>query len=81
MNKNRAASPELRHRLAVNMKNLRAAKGYTQEQLALRCGVGQGYIGDIEREAVNVTLANLERLSIALECWEVDLLWPIGGKR
>ncbi len=81
MNRHRPASPEIRHRLAVNMKSLRAAKGYTQEQLARRCGVGKGYIGDIEREAVNVSLANLERLSIALDCWEVDLLWPIREKR
>jgi transcriptional regulator with XRE-family HTH domain len=76
-NKHRKASPEIRRRLAVNLKRLRKAKGYTQIELARRSGMRNRYISKIENEQVNTSLANLEALSIALECWEVDLLWPV----
>jgi transcriptional regulator with XRE-family HTH domain len=73
-NKNRKASQEALSRLATNLKKLREARGYTQHELARRSGLGQGYIGDVEREAVNITLANLEALADALECSLEDLV-------
>jgi transcriptional regulator with XRE-family HTH domain len=77
MKRNRKASPESLWLLATNLKRLRDARGYTQHQLAHRCGLGQGYIGDIEREAVNVTLANLEALANGLDCSLYDLFAPV----
>jgi transcriptional regulator with XRE-family HTH domain len=76
-NQNRKASPELRHRLAINLKKLREARGYTQMALARRSGINHGYISKVERELKNLTLANLEALAIALGCSEADLLWPV----
>jgi transcriptional regulator with XRE-family HTH domain len=73
-NKNRKASQEILARLAINIKNLREARGYTQHDLARRSGLGPGYIGDVEREAVNITLANLEALADGLECSLEDLV-------
>lgn len=74
---NRKPSAELLWRFATNMKRLRRARRYTQHQLAHRCGLAPGYIGDIEREVVNITLANLEVLAIALDCSEQDFFVPI----
>jgi transcriptional regulator with XRE-family HTH domain len=73
-NKNRKASPELRRRLATNLKNLRAARGYTQQELARLTGLTRNYISNIEQETVNISLANLETLAIGLACSEEDLL-------
>ncbi len=73
-NKNRKASQEVLSRLATNLKRLREARGLTQHELARRCGLGPGYIGDVEREAVNITIANLEALADGLECSLVDLV-------
>jgi len=72
--KNRQPSPEALSRLATNLKRLREAKGFTQQDLARRCGLPNSYIGDVEQETVNLTLANLEALANGLECALEDLL-------
>jgi transcriptional regulator with XRE-family HTH domain len=73
----RKPSHEILWRLATNLKRLRQARGYTQHQLSRHCGFPNSYIGDIEQENVNITLANLEALAIGLSCSEIDLLMPI----
>jgi ribosome-binding protein aMBF1 (putative translation factor) len=59
----RNASPEIRRRLANNVKKLRKARGYTQIDLAAHSHLCQTYISSIERACLNVTLANLEALA------------------
>ena len=76
MIQNRKASLEILWLLATNLKRLRKARGYTQHDLARRCGFLPGYIGDIERETVNITLANLEALAMGLNCSAAELLMP-----
>lgn len=73
-NKNRKASSEILWRLANNVKRLREARGYTQQELAHRCGLNKGYVSKIEQELMNISLANLEALANGLECTEEDLL-------
>jgi transcriptional regulator with XRE-family HTH domain len=76
---NRKPSRAIRALLADNVVRLRKARGLTQTRLAAACGVRVGYIGDIERAAVNVTLASLEVLTIGLECAPADLLIRVQG--
>jgi len=61
-------------RLAVNLRRLRKARGYTQERLGKLCGLTKNYISNIEQATVNVTLANLEALAKGLNCQASDLL-------
>jgi len=75
----RMASPRIRTRLAANLKRFRAARGYTQEQLAARCGLQKTYVSDVEQAAVNVTLASLETLAKGLNCRVADLFEEIDG--
>ncbi|WP_257351449.1 helix-turn-helix domain-containing protein [Pseudalkalibacillus decolorationis] len=49
------------------VRNVRKARGLTQEQLAERCGLQYTYIGGIERGTRNVSLATIEKLSDGLE--------------
>jgi transcriptional regulator with XRE-family HTH domain len=70
----RKPSLGIRYRLSDNVKRLRAARGYTQEDLGARCGLHKNYIGDVERANVNITLGNLEALATGLGCWEEELL-------
>jgi transcriptional regulator with XRE-family HTH domain len=72
-NKNRKASPEILWLLAINLRRLRKARGYTQVELARRSGLPNRYISNIEQELKNVTLANLEALAKGLDCSLVDL--------
>jgi len=73
-NQNRKASPEIRWRLSTNVKGLRRARGYTQQELATLCGLSKTYISNVEQGTVNISLANLEVLASGLRCSEEDLL-------
>jgi transcriptional regulator with XRE-family HTH domain len=70
----RQPSTALRRLLADNLRRLRRARGFTQAQLARACRLPASYIGDIEQATVNITLANLEALSLGLLCAPADLL-------
>jgi len=77
MKRNRQPTPEIRLRLAGNLRRIRKQRGYTQERLGKLCGLSKNYISNIEQKTVNVSLANLEALAIGLNCLEADLVMPI----
>lgn len=52
--------------LAKQMKNLRLAKGWSQEELAERMGTDRTYISDLERSLRNPSLKILARLANTL---------------
>lgn len=54
-------------KLGKKVKKLRVEAGYSQEQLAFKCGLHRTYISDIERGTRNISLKNLEKLAKALE--------------
>lgn len=62
-----------RARLAWNIRQLRAARGLSQETLAVDAGVAAPYLSGIERGTVNPTVDVLDRLAGALDV-EVDVL-------
>lgn len=62
-----------RARLAWNVRHLRAARGLSQETLAVDAGVATPYLSGIERGVVNPTLDVLDRLARALAV-EIDVL-------
>ena len=70
----RKPSSEIRRRLSANLKRIRAARGYTQEDLAVLSRMHKNYISNIEQTAVNPTLASLEALATGLGCTEAELL-------
>ena len=48
------------------MRELRTAKGFSQEALALICDLDRTYIGGIERGERNVSLINIKKIAEAL---------------
>ncbi|MDR4127195.1 helix-turn-helix domain-containing protein [Yanghanlia caeni] len=66
----------LRATLAENLRLLRKARQYSQEELADRCGLHRTYIGSVERQERNVSLSTLEALAVSLEVSVVELLTP-----
>jgi len=70
----RKSSDSLRATLAENIKTFRKEKGFSQEELAERCGLHRTYIGSVERHERNVTLSTLEVLSESLGVSVPELL-------
>lgn len=53
--------------LARNIRILRAARGWSQEALALEAGLHRTFIAHVERGARNISLSNIERIALALQ--------------
>ncbi len=73
---NRKPSSWICLRLAENLIRLRKARGLTQRQLADASGFKRYYISDVEQGRINISLANLEALTVGLHCSPVDLFSP-----
>lgn len=48
------------------LRELRTAKGFSQEALALACDLDRTYIGGIERGERNVSIVNIYKIAAAL---------------
>jgi transcriptional regulator with XRE-family HTH domain len=58
---------DLRGVFAYNVRLLRVQKGWSQEALALECGLDRTYVSAVERSRWNISLANIEAIANALE--------------
>ena len=56
------------------VRKLRKARGWSQEELADRCELDRTYIGGIERGERNVALLNIYRIARAVEVHPSKLL-------
>lgn len=54
-------------KFGFRVRELRSAKGMTQEDLASLSGLSRQYIGDVERGIRNISLINIEKIAMALE--------------
>lgn len=61
-------------RLAANVRRLRSAHGWTQEEAAYRCGMTTAFFQSVEGEATNPTGTTLARLADGLATDVSELL-------
>lgn len=66
----------LREVLAYQIRLRRVDKGWSQERLALECGLDRTYVLVIERCVWNVSLVNIERMAVALDTSAWRLIKP-----
>lgn len=64
----------LKSRFGFNLRRLREANGWSQEELADRTGLHRTYISGIERGIRNPTLMIIEQIATALKVSPADLL-------
>lgn len=76
-----AAFRETLLNLGQRVRQLRAAKGLSQEAFASTCGLDRTYIGGIERGERNLSLKNLLKISEALGVAPADVLAGIPCNR
>jgi transcriptional regulator with XRE-family HTH domain len=62
----RTGEAEIKQAFGARMRQLRKAKGLSQEALAFNCGLDRSYLGAIERGEKNVSLINIHRIASAL---------------
>lgn len=65
---------DIRKILGTNLKRLRTAKGWSQEDYAFEAGIHRTYISDIERGARNPTIEVLVKLAAPLGVEAADLI-------
>jgi transcriptional regulator with XRE-family HTH domain len=54
---------DIRQRLGANVRKLRLAKGWSQEDYADRANIHRTYVSDIERGSRNPTATVIEKLA------------------
>lgn len=64
-----------------HLAELRRAKGWSQETLALESGLARSYLGGVERGQRNIALINICRLAEALGIPPADLMKFLPQKR
>jgi len=57
----------IKQRFGARVRQLRKARGLSQEALALEAGLDRSYVGSIERGESNVALINIHRIAEALQ--------------
>lgn len=65
---------DIRKILGANLKRLRTAKGWSQEDYAFEAGIHRTYISDIERGARNPTIEVLVKLAAPFGVEAADLI-------
>ena len=68
------AKAPLARRLGSAIREVRAKRGLSQEELADEAELHRTYIGSVERGERNITVLNLERIAIALGVRTSELL-------
>ncbi len=68
------APQSARIRLAANLRAARKKQQISQEELADRAEIDRSFVGSVERCERNISLDNIERLSVALGMDVADLL-------
>jgi len=63
--------------LGRNIRRERLLKGFSQEELAFRAGVGLSHLGRIERGTINVSSKIIFRIAFALEMSPGDFFPPL----
>ena len=75
---------EIREILAINLRKLRRAKGFSQEELAHRADIDRTYISSLERSLYAAGIDVVDKLARVLGVEAADLLRrpsPNGDKK
>ena len=63
--------------LGLQIREIRRARGFSQESFAQACGLDRTYVGGVERGERNLGFKNLLRIAEALEIEPSELLVKI----
>lgn len=58
---------DIRNKIGIRLRELRNAKGLSQEKFSFVCELDRTYIASIEQGKRNVSIANIEKIAKALD--------------
>lgn len=70
---------DLRQQFATNLRRIRHAKGWSQDELALEAEMSRSYLSQIEKGKFYVSLKVIGRLASALEVDPMEFLRDPNG--
>ncbi len=76
-----AAKDPMLLQLGKHLRKLRENRGWSQEELAFKCGLHRTYVGAVERGEYSLTLLTLRRITDKLEISLADAVRSISGRR
>lgn len=71
---NEKRQEQIKKKFGERVRSIRAQKGFSQEDLALACGLDRTYIGSVERGERNISLINIHKIAEALGVPAKELL-------
>jgi transcriptional regulator with XRE-family HTH domain len=67
------SATRIEKQFGARLRQVRRAKGLSQEAVALACGLDRSYVGSVERGERNISLVNIHKLARALGVRAKDL--------
>ena len=58
---------DIKQKIGKRIKELRALKGFSQEELAARADIDRTYVNSVENGKRNIAIINIEKLASGLE--------------
>ena len=75
-----AAKDPMLLQLGKHLRKVREQRGWSQEELAFKCGLHRTYVGAVERGEYNLTLLTLRKITRTLRISLADAVRSISGR-
>lgn len=66
-------------KMGMRIRQVRKVKGWSQDELAKRCGISMSFLGHIERGTRIMSLETFASICAALDTGADELLWGVAG--
>ncbi len=66
-------------KIGMRIRQVRKAKGWSQDELAKKCGISMAFMGHIERGTRSMSLDTFASVCGALEAGADELLWGVAN--
>ena len=66
-------------KMGLRIRQVRKAKGWSQDELAKRCGISMSFLGHIERGTRIMSMETFANICTALDAGADELLWGVAN--
>ena len=66
-------------KMGMRIRQVRKAKGWSQDELAKKCGISMSFLGHIERGSRIMSMETFANICTALDSGADELLWGVAG--